>query len=205
MMPVARATSRPISIHAKPRSSTLRDPPIKSRHGQRDLIALAVDGQHFVLARDLLGHELQHFGIDVELGKGDRLDPILAGEEGNELVFGDEVELDENAAELVVGALLFLEGSRKLIVVDEALAHEEVAEAPTDGLSDLGFGHGGIGQGVLGRSGQTPESVREGLERLVLVEHEDDLLQARVALSHVLDQSRHHGLGGLCGRYPSHP
>src|SRR5262249_25139602 len=64
-------------------------------HGQGDLVALPPDGQHLVLARNLLRHELEHFGIDVELGEGDRLDTVLARQKGDQLFFGDEVELDE--------------------------------------------------------------------------------------------------------------
>src|SRR5262245_35917514 len=44
------------------------------------------------------------------------------------------------------------------------------------------------------------ERVREGLERLVLIQHEQHALKARVALRHVLDDRRQHGFSGL-GRW----
>ena len=111
-------------------------------HGERQRIALELDGQDLVFAGDLLRDELEDVGVDVQLGERDRLDPVLAGQEGDQVLFGDEAELDEDATELVVGALLLLQGARELLVVDQSLADEEIAETPADGLWLSGFGVG---------------------------------------------------------------
>ena len=68
------------------------------------------------------GTSLQHVRIDVELGERDRGDAVLSRQEPDQLVFVDEVQPDEDRAELLGGALLLRERPLELLLGDESVA-----------------------------------------------------------------------------------
>jgi hypothetical protein len=111
-------------------------------HRERQRRARALDRQDLVLLRDGVGDELEDLGVDVELRERDRRDPVLAREEADELLFLDEVELEEDRPELLRAAPLLREGLGELRIGDEAFGDEKVAETAGRGLPELDLTHG---------------------------------------------------------------
>src|SRR6266566_4285404 len=158
------------------------------RHRERQRVPHLPDRDDLVLARDRRRHELEHVRIDVELSECDRRDAVLSRQEPDELVFVNEVEADENRAELFGKALLFRERFLELFRREKSVRDEEVPEAAIDKLPELHLllSHCNL----LLYPTQSFQRIGKGLVRIVLIKHENDSLQAaRTAL-----QMRHHGV-----------
>ena len=108
---------------------------IGHREGER--VAHPPDRDHLVLPRDGRRHELQDVRIDVELAERDRGDAVLSRQESDELIVVDEVQPDENRAELLGRALLLRERLLELLGGEEAVRDEEVPETAVDRLPKL--------------------------------------------------------------------
>src|SRR5437867_5928764 len=161
------------------------------RHGERQRVPHLPDRDHLVLPRDGRRHELQHVGLDVELGQRDRRHAVLPREESDQLVFVDEVEPDEDRADLLRGALLLRERLLELLRGKQAIGDEKISEASVDGLPELYWlGHCNL----LLYPTQALQRIGKGLVGVVLVEHENDPFQAGGPRLQVRDYGVEHGV-----------
>ncbi len=100
------------------------------RVGHRDdeRVARSRDREHLVPLARLLGHELEHVGIDLVLFEVDGGDAVLLAEKAGDLVVADVPELRERVAEVVARLLLLVLRVPKLRKGDELLADEELSQ-----------------------------------------------------------------------------
>jgi hypothetical protein len=170
-------------------------------HGQGQGVARPLDGKHLVLFRDLARYELEDFGIDVELRQGDRRNAVLPGEEPDQLILVDEVQPDENGAELLARSPLLGERARELVRGDQPFRDEQVTQPPTDRLSGSDRGH--TPAGIL-YPPKPFQRIRKGLVGVLLVEDEDDPQEAASAAAQVVDDGVHHRVRGPRWRNSAH-
>ena len=81
-----------------------------------------------VLARDLLGDQLDHVGIDLELVEVDRGDAVLLRDEVGELVLVEEAELGDLRAEAPALRARLLARLAKLLRGEQVLLDEQFAD-----------------------------------------------------------------------------
>ena len=99
---------------------------IGGRQDQRR--ARPVDGDHGVLDRDLLGDQLDHGGLDLELVEIDRGHAVLLGDEIGELVLVQEAELGDLRAEPTALRAGLLARLAQLLRAEEVLLDEKLPD-----------------------------------------------------------------------------
>src|SRR5262249_53027772 len=144
------------------------------------------DRDHLVLPSDGRRHELQDVGVDVELAERDRRDAVLPRQKPDELVFVDEVQSNENRAELLRRAFLLRQRLLELFGGEETVSDEEIPEPAVDRLPELHLllGHCNL----LLYPTESFQRIGKGLVRIVLIKNENDALETRGAAF----QMRHH-------------
>ena len=93
------------------------------------LPAVALGGDDAVLARDLLGHQLDDVEVEaLELLVGDRLLAELGAQVLEEDLLVEELHLDEDLPEAIAGPALAAEGLGELGFAQDAVVDEHLAE-----------------------------------------------------------------------------
>jgi hypothetical protein len=107
--------------------------------GDDEATSVALGGDHPVLPRDLLGNELDHVQVEAgELLAGDRLLAELRAEVFEQHLLVDEVHLDEDLPEALPGLALALERRGHLLVGEDAVLHQHLAQRhPAPALGPL--------------------------------------------------------------------
>lgn len=99
------------------------------RHGHRHLVVGKVDRQRPITARLHFGQQRHRGGVDGEVVEIEEGHIQLAGEELQQLHLADKAEVDESGAQLAAGLTLLLQGKLQLIIRDDLLLYQQVAEA----------------------------------------------------------------------------
>ncbi|MNG93232.1 hypothetical protein D3C79_521890 [compost metagenome] len=98
------------------------------RHGHRHLVVAEVDRQR-TIATGLHLRQQRHgrgvYGEVVEIEEGH---VQLTGEELQQLHLADEAEIDQGGPQLAAGLTLLLQGELQLIIGDDLLLHQQIAE-----------------------------------------------------------------------------
>jgi hypothetical protein len=85
--------------------------------------------QQMMAARELLGHQMQRFGVGHHLGEVDALAAECVGELVAQHRLGHEAERHQLAADRQAGCLLFLQADAQLVEGDEPLRDQGFAHA----------------------------------------------------------------------------
>ncbi|MNH06558.1 hypothetical protein D3C79_659280 [compost metagenome] len=99
------------------------------RHGHGHLVVAEVDRQRTVTAGLHLGQQGHGRGVYGEVVEIEEGHVQLAGEELQQLHLADEAEIDEGGPQLAPGLTLLLQGELQLIIRDDLLLYQQVAEA----------------------------------------------------------------------------
>jgi len=106
-------------------------------HGEDERGAGAVDRNALVLLGHVLGHELHHLDVDVELFEVDRRHAILLGEEAGELALLDEAKLGEVVADAATALLLLVLCFLELLERDQVFADEQFTKTTSHAHTSL--------------------------------------------------------------------
>ncbi len=99
------------------------------RGGHDELAPVPLDGDDPVLARHLLRHQLDHVQVDPgQVLARDRLLPELLAEVLEQDLLVDEPHLEQDLPEAVAGLALAVEGGGELLVAQDAVVDEHLAQ-----------------------------------------------------------------------------
>jgi hypothetical protein len=99
---------------------------IRHRHDQHGI--LVADGQRAITSSHLLGDERRCARIDLEVAEVDEIEADLPSQGRNEVGLTNEAEVDQDPAEGAAEPLLLGQGRPQLILGDQALIEQDLAE-----------------------------------------------------------------------------
>ncbi len=99
------------------------------RHGHRHLVFVLVDRQGAIATGLHLGQEGDRLAVYGEVVEVEEGHPELTGQELQQLHLADEAQIDEGGTQLATGLTLLLQGELQLIVRDDLLLHQQIAQA----------------------------------------------------------------------------